>query len=658
MKLSIIIPTYNEENHLPTLLKSIESQKFDDCEIIVADADSWDNTVQIAEDFNCKVVRGGMPGVGRNKGAEVAKGEILLFLDSDLELTPNYLEELINEFQSENIDIGITKINPLSDRKRHKILHDLANLFMIASEKIKPHGAGCYGIVTKKEIHDEFSGFDESLTFGEDTDYIERIGKDKKFKVLRNPVINVSVRRLEEEGLRKLLKQYGKSTFNDFRGIRTTAEELEYGFNHKSKESFEDNSGVEETPLECETFFEGESCLDNETSLEGKTSFKKIKNGELSENQIKDSTNNTTNLPKQIQDKIKIFYAVCGEGMGHAIRSGVILDELTTPKNKDKYEVYIFSSERAYTYLNDKFENVFKIGGLNTVYEDNVVKNKKTLLNAIKATPTNLKENYDILYKKTKEIEPNIIISDFENYSSVISNILNIPLISVDNIQMITQTKIEYPPYHRRDMIKAKGVIKSYIIRPKRYILTSFFSPEIKNPDKTIIYPPVIRDKIRSLKTSYGDHILVYQTSTNNTELLKTLKSFDNRFIVYGYNEEKQDENLTLRKFNEDIIYEDMRNAKAVITNGGFSFITESIYLKKPIYSIPAIGNFEQILNGFYVEKLGYGEVHTEINTTTFEKFLSNLNKYQKNLEKIENTDNKEIIKEIKRSIEFYSKIY
>ena len=54
----------------------------------------------------------------------------------------------------------------------------------------------------------------------EDTDYIERLADISQFKVLRNAKIGVSTRRLEEEGLYTLLKQYGKSTVNDFRGIK------------------------------------------------------------------------------------------------------------------------------------------------------------------------------------------------------------------------------------------------------------------------------------------------------------------------------------------------------------------------------------------------------------------------------------------------------
>ena len=64
--------------------------------------------------------------------------------------------------------------------------------------------------------------------------------------------------------------------------------------------------------------------------------------------------------------KKRIIYSVCGEGLGHAIRSGVIIEELI-----EKYDILIFASDRAYTYLSQKFENVYEIYGFNTVYENN-----------------------------------------------------------------------------------------------------------------------------------------------------------------------------------------------------------------------------------------------------------------------------------------------
>ena len=643
MKISIIIPTYNEEEYLPKLLESIKSQDFTDYEIIVADAQSDDNTREIAKEYGCVVVEGGLPGPGRNRGAEVAQGEILLFLDSDLELTENYLSNVIEEFESEDLGIAITQMTPLSEKKRDKYLHDLANWFMIAVENIKPHGAGCYGIISKKELHDEVGGFDENLSFGEDTDYIERVAEISEFKVLRNARIGVSTRRLEEEGLYTLLKQYGKSTVNDFRGKRTSAEDLGYEFGHD--------------PIAALDSVDMERIAEKSRNRKIKDRINKFKDRDIEENKLIEVTEEETGLVVKeaagSQGKKRIFYSVCGEGMGHAIRSSVILEHLTK-----KYDVYIFSSERAYEFLNSKFDNVFEIGGFNTVYENNVVRTKKTFFKALKANPTNLKEGYNVLYKECKRIKPNIIISDFENYSSMLSKIMNIPLISLDNIHMLTQCEYDYPPNHRADMLTAKAVTKSYILRPKRHIITSFFYPPLKHPKMTALYPPVLREEIMKLEPVEGEHVLVYQTAESSINLMEELKKLDYKFIVYGFNKDEVDENLTYRSFNEEQIFEDMRTARAIIVNGGFTMISEAIYLKKPIYSTPAHKNFEQILNGFYVEKLGFGESHENLDVKKIESFLYNLDKYQENLNKVEPWDNTEILKDLDLSIEKYSKLY
>lgn len=632
MILSIIIPTYNEEDYLPTLLESIKKQSFKDYEIIVADANSTDRTCEIAKEYGCIIVEGGLPAVGRNNGAKVAQGEYLLFLDSDLKLTDEYLNNLIYEFRMERLGIAITQMKPLSEKKQDKILHEFANIFMISVESIKPHGAGCYGIIAKKELHDQCNGFDEELTFGEDTDYIERLAKKERFKVLRKAKIGVSTRRLEEEGLITLAKQYGKSTFNDFVGKKTDAKTINYGFGHKHPISPTKNR-LDEIAIESKQLKKIRDNINkNKTPLSEKApNLLKVK------------------IPKNREKKI-IFYTVCGEGLGHAIRSSVMIDAI-----KDKYDIYIFSSDRSYKYLKEKFNNVFEIGGFNTIYENNEVANKKTFYNAVKSNPRNLKNSYEILYKKAKELKPNVIITDFEIYGSIVSNLLKIPLISLDNIHMITQTKIDYPPKHNSTMLKAKAIIKGYVIKPKVHILTSFFYPKIKPKKRAVLYPPVLREAILKLKPTQENHIVVYQTSAKNQKLVQQLKNLDEKFIVYGFNQEKVDENLEFRKFSEIQLYNDLSTAKAVIANGGFTFISESLYLKKPTFSIPASGNFEQVLNGFYVEKLGFGQYNEGIHVPKIKNFLNKLDVYQEKLNKIKKTDNKGIINELIYRIEKYS---
>ena len=631
MIFSIIIPTYNEEEYLPVLLKSIKSQSFDDYEVIVADANSTDKTREIAKDYGCIVVDGGLPGVGRNKGAEVAKGDYLLFLDSDLMLTDDYLRDVLYEFRMEKLGIAITQMLPMSKKIEDKLFHDFANHFMISVENIKPHGAGCYGIIAKKELHDACGGFDESLTFGEDTDYIERLAKKDKFKVLRNAKVGVSTRRLEEEGIETLIRQYGKSTVNDFLGKRTSAEELDYGFEHENEKT--DSKSLTILNKHAERLNTLKENYDNSVERINKT-------------------RSNIRIRKDRNKKV-VFYCVCGEGLGHAIRSSVIIDRI-----KDKYDIYIFSSDRAYHYLNSKFDKVFEIGGFNTVYINNKVSNHKTLTKALKRNPTNIKVGYETLYKKARALRPDVIVTDFEIYATMVSKLLYIPLISLDNIHMITQTKISYPPNKRIEMLKAKGVIKTYVVKPKIHILTSFFYPKVRPRKNAVIYPPVIREDIFKLKTTKKDHVIVYQTSRESVKLVNKLKYLKNEnFIVYGFNKDEIDENLHFKTFNEDEFYEDLSSAKAVICNGGFTFISEAIYLKKPIYSVPALGNFEQTLNGYYVQRLGYGEYHEIMSAKRAQKFLNNLAEYEENLKSVKKTNNDGIIKELIYRIEKYSKI-
>jgi glycosyltransferase involved in cell wall biosynthesis len=197
--LSIIIPTFNEEKYLPILLKSLKKQTFKDFEVIVADNNSTDKTRIIAKNFGAKVVDGGMPAVGRNNGAKKAKRDWLLFLDADVVLPPNFLKEAILEIENKKFYIASCLMQPLSDKKIDKLLHDVGNLYIKLLQKISPHAPG-FCIFVKKEIHQSIGGFNEKMKMAEDHDYVLRASKKAKFGIIQSVLIPVSVRRLDKDG--------------------------------------------------------------------------------------------------------------------------------------------------------------------------------------------------------------------------------------------------------------------------------------------------------------------------------------------------------------------------------------------------------------------------------------------------------------------------
>jgi rhamnosyltransferase len=106
--ISIIIPTYNAEKYLLNLLEKIKNQSVKEYELIIIDSSSKDNTVEIAKNYMDKVIV--IPqnefdhGGTRAKAAQIAKGEIVVFLTQDaLPFDDKIIENIIKVFEDEKV---------------------------------------------------------------------------------------------------------------------------------------------------------------------------------------------------------------------------------------------------------------------------------------------------------------------------------------------------------------------------------------------------------------------------------------------------------------------------------------------------------------------------------------------------------------------------
>lgn len=101
MKISVVIPSFNEENSIGECLNSLLKQTQKDIEIIVVDDGSTDKTPSLVAQYSesnpkIKLLRADHegPGPARNLGAEPATGKVLVFVDSDMTFSPDFIEKL------------------------------------------------------------------------------------------------------------------------------------------------------------------------------------------------------------------------------------------------------------------------------------------------------------------------------------------------------------------------------------------------------------------------------------------------------------------------------------------------------------------------------------------------------------------------------------
>src|SRR6476620_9157574 len=110
---------------------------------------------------------------------------------------------------------------------------------------------------------------------------------------------------------------------------------------------------------------------------------------------------------------MKILYGVVGEGMGHAMRSRVVLEHLTGAG----HEVETMASQRAVDYLRARFPVVHRIHGIHIIYEENRVRRSKTLLSNVTQGAQAIPWQIRAYFEMVQDFRPEVVVSDFESWT-------------------------------------------------------------------------------------------------------------------------------------------------------------------------------------------------------------------------------------------------
>jgi len=354
----------------------------------------------------------------------------------------------------------------------------------------------------------------------------------------------------------------------------------------------------------------------------------------------------------------RVVYGVAGEGFGHSSRAR----EMVSYIELAGHEVKVVSYDKGYRSLKSDFD-VFETEGLHIASSDNAVSVVRTLTDNIQRLPRGQKKLVELRNKLFRDFQPDCVITDFEPMTAYLANHYDLPLITIDNQHRLRYMDYPCPSHLKGDRLVTVNIIRAMVPRPDVSLVISFYAGNPRN-DRTLIFPPILRSEVLSLQPSSGSHILVYLTSGFES-LYEKLKLFKReQFLIYGCNRDDIDGNLCFKPFTKNDFLHDLATCKAVMATAGFTLITESLYLRKPYLAMPLRGQFEQEINGFLLDRLGYGVNLRRTVRQAIGDFLYRLPDFQRNLNEYPASDNSAIKAKIKELLanecamakEFHSK--
>ena len=206
-KISVIIPTLNEEKNIKQLLQDLQQQTQIPDQIIVVDAGSSDRTCDIVTEFKQVHCLHSHPPVGgqRTQGGKFASGDLLFFIDADVRVPENYIKSMSEEFFHRNLDCACPWYIPHHSRWDIYLIFLLFNIIFWLTQWCLPSGAGM-AILVNKNLFSQIGGFKPEYTF-DDIAFIRQSGRQGKFRII-NQAVYVSDRRFRTYGTLKMLVTY------------------------------------------------------------------------------------------------------------------------------------------------------------------------------------------------------------------------------------------------------------------------------------------------------------------------------------------------------------------------------------------------------------------------------------------------------------------
>jgi len=341
----------------------------------------------------------------------------------------------------------------------------------------------------------------------------------------------------------------------------------------------------------------------------------------------------------------RILYGVHGTANGHAIRA------LTIARHYTEHEFLFVSHAEGAALLGREFP-LANHPNPDTRFRAHRVDTASTVLSSLQFF-RHQKPLLRSVLKLIDAFKPDVAISDYEYLVPRAGRLAGLPCLSLDHQHIITMCSHHIPDSQILSSLLTGSAVRYLFSEASHYLLISFFRAPLKKRGARLV-PPLLRESVLNIEPREGEHILAYQSTSTFKDFFAFLKKLGRPVKAYGFDSDRTEGNLQLKKYSEQGFLEDLASSSYVICGAGHTLISEALHYGKPVISLPIANAFEQFLNALYIEKLGYGirahDLHSVLGK--IETFETGLDRFRANIKREKFNGNPEVYALLDRFIQ------
>jgi uncharacterized protein (TIGR00661 family) len=299
---------------------------------------------------------------------------------------------------------------------------------------------------------------------------------------------------------------------------------------------------------------------------------------------------------------MKIFYGICGEGMGHAGRSIALVERLIQLGHR----VVVFSCGDGSRLLEKLGFQPHAIEGLRFQQTASGAVDAIGTLGNFRRYLRNRQRSVDFISQMALAERPDLFVTDFEPLTSLAAAAVGIPCVSLDNQHRFCHPLETTFPLYLRWYCAAAGAFVRYWIKKTQLNIVAAFHECPKSPSYRSVNA-IVRSELAATSSTDGDQVLVYARPSLGKRIAISASRTPAKFLIYGF-EGPPAANLVYRPHSSPEFAQDLASCRAVICQAGQQMLAEARYFGKAALAIPMPNQHEQEINARYVRHEDLGD--------------------------------------------------